>query len=96
MSGASGVLVPVGLFLLGIAATAWYGNVTGVGGVTVALVSCVLGVIALSAAAVLLLIRRSDVDRIKSETEFPTPVCQVIVALRRAPFGHPWRPPRHL
>ena len=71
LSGATGVLGPVGIFLLGLAGTAWYGNVTTFGGPAVALVSCVLGIIALAGAGVLLHIRRGDVDRIKSETEFP-------------------------
>jgi len=69
MSGSATFLLTLGIFLLGVAVTAFYGVTTSISGITIA-ISAVLGGIFVVAAVVLLLVRHADVARIKKETSF--------------------------
>lgn len=70
MSGAASFFIALGIFLLGAAASIWFGDATTQGGLW-AFIALTLGALFLVAATLLLIVRRSDVARIKSETEFP-------------------------
>jgi hypothetical protein len=70
MSGAASFLLTVGVSLLGLAATVYYGTPTALPAAPTIIVTATLGVIFIVAAVILLFLRASDVSRIKAETRF--------------------------
>jgi hypothetical protein len=70
MSGAATVLLPLGLFFWGIAATIGYGTSTPLPAGPTIVVCVVLGLVCVAGSIVLWLVRHADVQRIKKETKF--------------------------
>jgi hypothetical protein len=69
-SGGATFSLTIGIFLLGVAATIFFGSPTPLPSAPTTVVSLVLGILLIVVAVILLFVRHGDIDRIKKESTF--------------------------